>query len=228
MAAIRYFFLLFVLTSGSAIAASSQISDQHAGQSSEQLSNSLKEAEQRISRLTVELNSAGEERKRIIETRLRREEMQHAQSLHDYAEMFLSSDPDVLSEADLTSLQGYLAAEPPLIGNSLSRTISQVTLAGSGLTPQEVVARATNLENLLNVSSKMHEQLFRNLALSQRAGMSVEAEEILLRQATLERAENASAYLDVVLNDVNALKSEAAILPENQDLQALYRVHKNC
>lgn len=58
--------------------------------------------------------------------------------------------------------------------------------------------------------------------------MSVEAEEILLRQATLERAENASAYLDVVLNDVNALKSEAAILPENQDLQALYRVHKNC
>lgn len=181
---------------------------------------------QLITDLNAGFSSATEARQRIVATRLRREEIHRIELLHGFAESVLEADRIDLSESQRVVLEQYLAAEPAQIRKGIARIIGQVELPVRGLTPQEVAAQATRLEDWLTASGVLHAALYRNLELSRLAGMDVEAESILLNESTRERAENASAYLDVVLGDARALAKEAALLPENLELQALHRVHR--
>ena len=50
------------------------------------------------------------------------------------------------------------------------------------------------------------------------------AEERLLKRAIRERAANASSYLSLTLEDVDALRDRAAVLPDDTEVQSLYTV----
>ena len=186
----------------------------------------LEEVRQKITDLSADFGSATKARQRILENRLRREEIHRTELLHGFAESVLMTNKIDLAEPQQAVLKQYLAAEPAQIRNGLARIIGQVELPERGSTPQKVAAQATQLEDQLAAASALHAALLKNLELSRLAEMDVEGETSLLNNSTRERAENASAYLDMVLGDSQALAKEAALLPENKELQALHRVHK--
>ena len=194
-------------------------------QSTEAVFDKLKTLETTIARLTDELKSTERTNPRILKSRLTHLESSHTQLLHDFTANLFKNEPDAI-DAVLADgrLQDYLASEPGRIRGSLNRITSNVVLPESTVSAQEIASQMSRLDMLLMLAGEKHAQLVVNLELSKLVGLDVEQEEKLLNVATLERAENASAYLGVVLGDVKSLKSEAAILPDDQDLQARYRI----
>ena len=194
-------------------------------QDSELLFDKLKALETTIARLAGELKSTDRTNPRIVKSRLTHLETSHTHLLHDFTGKLLGAETDVI-EAALADgqLQGYLASEPRRIRASLSRVTSNVVLPEGTLSAHEMAAQMSRLDILLILAGEKHAQLVTNLELSKLVGLDVEEEEKQLKVATLERAENASAYLGVVLGDVKSLKNEVAILPDDQDLQARYRI----
>ena len=194
-------------------------------QDSELLFDKLKALETTIARLTGELKSTERKNPRIIKSRLTHLETSHTHLLHDLTGKLLAAEADVIDAALADGrLQGYLVSEPQRIRASLSRITSNVVLPEGTLSPHEMAAQMSRLDILLMLAGEKHAQLVANLELSKLVGLDVEEEEKQLKVATLERAENASAYLGVVLGDVRSLKNEVAILPDDQDLQARYRI----
>lgn len=196
-------------------------------QDAEQVFERLKTIEASVALLSDDFKASERQDSRIIASRLRHLESSHTQLLHSYTEDLLGAEPSAIEAAKIDGrLQKYLISEPELIRTSLERIANKIVLPEGTLSAQEIAAQMTRLEKLLQLAAEKHEQLVVNLDLSKSMGLDVAKEEQLLNATTLERAENASAYLGIVLSDVNSLESEAAILPDDQDLQARYRISR--
>lgn len=196
------------------------------GNEADQVFQQLQTLEADIARFSASLESSTQERKRIIETRLERAEQEHTRVLHAFAETVLAPDAAPLTPSQEARFKGYLAAKPAFILVSLNRLTQDLKLPPGDLSAEDLASQTSRLEQLLARAGRTYESLFLNKELSQLAGMDIEAEEARLLNSTHERAENASAYLSLVMKDGSALKSEVALMPENPDLKSLYRVHK--
>lgn len=192
----------------------------------DQVFQHLQTLEADIARFSASLESSTQERKRIIETRLERAEQEHTRVLHAFAETVLAPDAAPLTPSQEARFKGYLAAKPAFILVSLNRLTQDLKLPPGDLSAEDLASQTSRLEQLLARAGRTYESLFLNKELSLLAGMDIEAEEARLLNSTHERAENASAYLSLVMKDGSALKSEVALMPENPDLKSLYRVHK--
>lgn len=185
----------------------------------------LKTMQSSIADLSSKLDSTEAVRKRIIASRLRSLESSHTQLLHEYAAEVLKPEQDPSGAAKLDErLLGYLASEPERIRRSLGRITDEIVLPEENLSAQKIAAQMSTLDRILQLAEEKHTQLIVNLELSRLLDLDVTEEQKLLNLATLERAENASAYLSIVIDAVSALKSETAILPDDKDLEARYLI----
>jgi small conductance mechanosensitive channel len=96
----------------------------------------------------------------------------------------------------------------------------QIVFPEEELPAAEQAALYSKIFELLDRLNQSYEIYIVSLELSENFGVDVSSQRQLLKEDLVERAANGSAFLEMTISDVNALKASAAVLPDDAELNA--------
>ena len=121
------------------------------------------------------------------------------------------------SDREITRI---IATLPDFIGKQLAYIQRGLELPRAKQTAIEQAALIADLEVSARAHDKLIDALIENNAIASEIGVDARAAEASVNKQIVRGAENASAYLDVTMDQLAKLRSQLATLPKNEELIA--------
>ena len=119
-----------------------------------------------------------------------------------------------------TKLVKVIESIPVVVGEEIDRIRRTINLPRPQQTPLEQAALGADLATSADRDYQLIQALVANNAIAEQIGLDVTAAETRVKQHLSRSAANASAYLDVTMNDLHKLRLQLKTLPKNEELTA--------
>ncbi len=174
-----------------------------------------------LNELTAARTAAEGARQAILDARVSRALDQLITLVHTTAKNYVADRPEgsdtSTSGVEIVSLLDTL---PDHIGKQLSYIQRGLELPRPSQTALEQAALIADLEVSARAHDKLIDALIANNTIAADMGMDTRATEASVRRQVVRGGENASAYLDVTMDQLNKLRRQLATLPKNEELIA--------
>jgi small conductance mechanosensitive channel len=176
---------------------------------------------ERIADLEIRARRADEPVKAILETRLERGWI----DLLDFGLQFVEGvvaieDGGFDGSVYRSDVVVVLEVQGDVADNALERIREDLTLPGSDLSAAEQAVGYKKFFDLLEIGDAVYEIFQESLAYGPRFGADVSDEQALLKERIIDRALSGSVFLELSVEEVDALRMGVDALPDDAELKA--------
>jgi small conductance mechanosensitive channel len=174
-----------------------------------------------IKRLEVRLEGAEGMALRVIQTRLQRNWNELIATAHEAAQQVLvHAEEGYDTSAYREQLTNLLAAIPTAIYAVIDRMNQSVTIPGNEVSAAEQAAVDAEAQVAIDHVLVLYGKLLENIALARQFGIDVDADDAALNARLEERAASTSAFLDLAIENADAMRAQLASLPTDTEITA--------
>jgi small conductance mechanosensitive channel len=174
-----------------------------------------------IKRLEVRLEGAEGMALRVIQTRLQRNWNELIATAHEAAQQVLvHAEEGYDTSAYREQLTNLLAAIPTAIYAVIDRMNQSVTIPGNEVSAAEQAAVDAEAQVAIDHVLVLYGKLLENIALARQFGIDVDADDAALNARLEERAASTSAFLDLAIENADAMRAQLASLPTDAEITA--------
>ena len=135
------------------------------------------------------------------------------------------------SSGDLTAYRkqalDFLISHPPMITNIKNTLIKRIKIPDQGLSAADENIAYYKVFDGLKKLNRLYELFFQSIELAKKMGLDVTNNEKTFKYSLEDRAANIAILLELASEEVRALKSAVAILPQDQNLKDKLSITEN-
>jgi small conductance mechanosensitive channel len=174
-----------------------------------------------IKRLEARLEGADGMALKVLQTRLQRNWNELIKTVHETAQQVLVHEEEGYDTSTYREqLATMLAAAPTAIYAVIDRLNRSVTIPGNEASAAEQAAVDAEAKVAIDHVIVLYGHLMKNIELARQFDVDVDADEIALNTRLEERAASTSAFLDIAIENVDAMRAQLASIPTDAEIAA--------